>query len=173
MNDPRYPIGRFDYPGQASSQERAAWIDEVAALPASMRQAVERLDDGQLDTPYRPGGWTLRQVVHHVPDSHVNSYVRFKLALTENEPIIKPYDEASWAELPDAWEPIAGSLALLEAIHARWTALLRSMSEADWHRRFIHPDSGPTDLTRALGSYAWHGRHHLAHITMAVTRHGW
>lgn len=173
MNDLRYPIGRFQYTSEASDEQRSAWIDQVAALPADVRQAVEGLDDSQLDTPYRPEGWTLRQVVHHLADSHINSYVRFKLALTEDEPTIKPYDEARWAELPDAGTPIDGSLVLLEALHARWVVLLRSMSGADWQKRFLHPDSGPTHLARVLGLYVWHGQHHLAHITGTVTRNGW
>lgn len=173
MNDLRYPVGRFDHSSDVSHQQLAAWIDEISALPAALRRAVEPLNDDQLDTPYRPGGWTLRQVVHHIPDSHLNCYVRFKLALTEDEPTIKPYDEARWAELPDSRAPIGVSLSLTEAVHARWTMMLRAMPDADWRRRFIHPDSGPTDLDRAAGSYAWHGRHHLAHITGTVTRHGW
>ncbi len=173
MNDLRYPIGRFQHTGEASDEQRSAWIDQVATLPSAVRQAALGLDDRQLDTPYRPDGWTLRQVVHHLADSHINSYVRFKLALTENEPTIKPYHEERWAELPDARTPIEDSLALLEALHARWTVLLRSMAGQDWQRRFIHPDSGPTDLARTLGIYAWHGQHHLAHITRTVTRNGW
>lgn len=174
MTDPRYPIGRFEAPARITPAHLGAWIADVEALPGQMRAAVAGLSDAQLDTPYRPGGWTLRQVVHHVPDSHLNCYVRFKWALTEAEPTIKPYDEGAWAELPDvAGTPVAVSLALLGAVHARWAVLLRSLTEADWGRRFVHPESGPTTLAEAVGSYAWHGRHHLAHIETTVEREGW
>ncbi len=132
------------------------------------------LTPAQLDTPYRPGGWTVRQVVHHVPESHMNAYVRFKLALTEDEPVIKPYDEARWAMLPDiAVAPVEASLALLEALHLRWVALLESMTNAEFTRRFQHPELGPVRLDQSLASYAWHGRHHVAHITSLRQRMAW
>ncbi|HVE79326.1 MAG TPA: bacillithiol transferase BstA [Gemmatimonadaceae bacterium] len=173
--DPRYPIGKFEYRGDPDPRQRAAWIDEIAALPAAFRAALAGLRDDQLDTPYRPGGWTVRQVAHHVPDSHMNAYVRFKLALTEETPTIKPYDEARWAETDDVRDtPVAVSLALLEALHQRWVALLRGMGEADFRRAFYHPETSATlPLARVLGLYAWHGRHHTAHVTTVRGRMGW
>lgn len=173
--DPRYPIGRYTVPAEPpSAAQRARWIDEIAATPAAFRAALDRLDDAQLDTPYRDGGWTLRQLAHHVPDSHVNAYTRFKLALTEDGPTIKPYDEAAWARLADSRLPIAPSLTLLEAVHERWVTLLRAMSEADFERTFVHPEHGRTfTLGGVLGMYAWHGRHHTAHVTALRERRGW
>src|SRR6476620_9464894 len=146
---------------------RAECIARIAAAPEHLRTAVAGLDDAQLDTPYRPGGWTVRQVVHHVPDSHLNAYTRIKLALTEDEPTIKPYEEARWAELPDARTgPIEISLALLEALHRRWVLLLRELQPADFTRQFRHPEHGRAmSLDEVLALYAWHGRHHVAHIT--------
>ena len=138
----------------------------MAKLPAAVRQAAAACSDRQLDTPYRPGGWTGRQVVHHLPDSHMNSYVRFKLALTEDRPVIKPYDEQRWASLADSGGPVADSLDLLDALHRRWTALLRSLSWPQLQREFVHPDSGAATLAVTVGSYAWHGRHHLAHLEL-------
>ncbi|MEM6288729.1 MAG: YfiT family bacillithiol transferase [Bacteroidota bacterium] len=171
MSDLRYPIGLFEAPDPITPDHLGAWIDAIEALPDQMRAAVAGLSDADLDTPYRPGGWTLRQVVHHVPDSHLNSYVRFKWALTEAEPTIKAYDEVGWAELPDvAGTPVEVSLDLLGALHTRWVVLLRSLTEADWQRRFVHPASGPMPLAEAAGRYAWHGRHHLAHVTTTVGR---
>lgn len=171
MSDPRFPIGRFSFDGDSSYAARAARIADVEAAPRLLRAALEELTPAQLDTPYRDGGWTVRQVVHHLPDSHMNAYVRFKLALTEEAPTIKPYDEARWAELPDAREtPIEVSLALLDALHRRWVTLLRAMSSADFSRTFVHPEQGramPLDMVLAL--YAWHGKHHVGHVTM-VTR---
>jgi hypothetical protein len=162
----RYPVGHFDKSREVNPQELEKHLAELEALPAQLRQAVQGLTDVQLDTPYRPGGWTLRQVVHHLADSHMNSYIRFKLALTENTPTIKPYEEQLWAELPDSkLEPVEVSLVLLEALHQRWLVLLRSLRPADWQRTFVHPDSGKTTLVKAAALYAWHGRHHLAHIT--------
>lgn len=162
----RYPIGKFNSAQPITTADAQKYVQEIAALPALMRQAVNNLSNEQLDTPYRPGGWTVRQVVHHVADSHINSYVRFKLALTENYPTIKPYEEHLWAELPDAKnESIEVSLVLLEALHQRWVVLLKSFSAADWERGYMHPESGKTSLLTAVGLYAWHGRHHLAHIT--------
>ena len=145
----------------------------VKMPPAKLKAAVGGLNDRQLDTPYRPGGWTVRQVVHHLPDSHLNSFVRFKLALTEEEPTIKPYDEARWAELADSKAPIELSLPLLENLHERWVLLLNSLTPADWQRKFRHPERGPMTLTDNLQIYAWHGRHHVAHITALRERNGW
>ena len=164
----RFPAGRFAPPAAATAADRARWIAEIEALPAQMREAVASMSDAQLDTPYRPDGWTVRQVVHHVPDSHANAYVRFKLALTEDAPTIKPYDEARWAELPDVRAtPVAVSLALLEALHARWVVLLRDMSESDWSRTYVHPEGNRTwRLDTALAMYAWHSRHHLGHVML-------
>ncbi len=149
-------------------------IDQIAAAPVRMREAIARLSPAQLDTPYREGGWTVRQVVHHVPDSHLNSYIRFKLALTEDVPTIKPYDEARWAELSDTHStPIKTSLAMLDALHDRWVRLLRSMSETDFQRQLRHPELGTMTLDTLLALYSWHGRHHVAHITSLRQRRGW
>ncbi len=174
MSDLAYPIGKFTWSGPGSGEGRARRIAEIAAAPAALRDAVAGLTDAQLETPYRPGGWTVRQVAHHVPDSHLNAYVRFKLAVTEDAPTIKPYDEAAWAELADVKTvPVATSLALLEALHARWVALLRSFREADWARTFQHPELGVVPLEKNLALYAWHGRHHVAHVTALRERMGW
>jgi uncharacterized damage-inducible protein DinB len=172
--DLQYPIGRFEFPREVSGEDRARFIQEIAETPANLRAAVTGLSAEQLDTPYRPGGWTVRQVVHHIPDSHMNSYVRFRLALTEDEPTIKPYDEARWAELPDSRTArIETSLALLESLHERWVLLLRSLSPTDLSRQFRHPELGVVSLERNLALYAWHGRHHVAHITSLRERMGW
>lgn len=162
----RFPIGRFDPPPVPLSPEtRVRLIDEIAAAPAALRAAVEGLSEAELDTPYRPGGWTVRQVVHHVPDSHVNSYMRFKLTVTEDRPTIRTYDEAAWGELADAREgEIEPSLALLEALHERWTGWLRTLGPEDWARTLEHPEMGTMTLDQLLALYAWHGRHHAAHI---------
>ena len=171
----RYPIGRYVPTGDPTAAERAEWMRAVAALPAELRAAVAGLGAAQMGTPYRPGGWTVRQLVHHVADSHMNAYTRFKLALTESEPTIKPYDEARWAELPDvaAVDP-AVSLALLDALHARWAALLERLTPDEWRRAFRHPERGGlVRLDHALGLYAWHGRHHTAHATRLRERQGW
>ena len=175
MADLRYPIGPWSYPEpEIAPEQRLAWIREVAAAPAALRSAIAGLTPAQLDTPYRPGGWTVRQVAHHVPDSHMNAYVRFKLALTEDVPIIKPYDEARWSALADvAVTPVETSLVLLEALHERWVRLLKAMSDADFARRFHHPESGTLRLDQYLASYAWHGKHHAAHITSLRDRMGW
>ncbi|NBD26855.1 YfiT family bacillithiol transferase [Paenibacillus glycinis] len=170
----RYPIGKFVWSGDIESEQRQAWIAEIAALPALLRAAVSGMSEEQLDTPYRDGGWTVRQVVHHVPDSHMNSYIRFKLALTEDKPTIRPYYEDRWAELADYSGPAEVSLALLDALHERWVKLLGSMGDADYARSFIHPESGDEiRLDYNLGAYAWHGRHHLAQITELAKRRGW
>jgi hypothetical protein len=172
--DLRYPVGEFRFPERVSAQELATFIDQIAETPMRMRAAVAGLSESQLDTPYRPGGWTVRQLAHHVPDSHINSYTRFRLALTEDDPVIKPYEEARWAELPDARSmPVEPSLVLLESLHARWVPLLRSISDADWKRSFRHPALGPVRLEQNAALYAWHGRHHVAHITRLRERMGW
>jgi uncharacterized damage-inducible protein DinB len=172
--DPRYPIGRFHYAGPLTAQGLAEAIGQIAEAPSLLRVAVTGLSDTQLDTPYREGGWTVRQVVHHVPDSHMNSYVRLRLALTEDNPLIKPYDEAKWAELSDASRgPVEVSLALLDALHIRWASLLGSLDESAWTRTFRHPEMGAVTLDRAAALYAWHGRHHAAHITALRNRMGW
>src|SRR5580700_6886701 len=172
--DLRYPVGKFRFPKSVSVQDLNSFIDQMAATPARMRAAVAGLSDAQLDTPYRPGGWTVRQVVHHIPDSHINSYTRFRLALTEDEPVIKPYEEKRWADLSDARTlPVEVSLALLDSLHARWVPLLRSLSDADWKRSFRHPELGLVSLENNAALYAWHGRHHVAHITSLRERMGW
>jgi uncharacterized damage-inducible protein DinB len=169
MNDPRFPIGRFEYPQLVSPAERQEMLGRIASAPARLRAAVTGLTERKLDTPYRDGGWTIRQVIHHVPDSHMNSYVRFKLALTEDQPTIKPYDEGAWALLSDTAEtPIETSLVLLECLHARWVTLLRSLSEDQWGRNMRHPVNGLLRLDRVLALYAWHGDHHIAHIVNAL-----
>ena len=171
--DERYPLGRWTVP-DAAPETRRQLIAQIAAAPAALRAAVAGLDDGQLDTPYRDGGWTVRQVAHHVADSHMNAYVRFKKALTEDAPPITAYDEARWAELPDARLPVAPSLALLEALHVRWVEVLRALTpEALETRGYRHPEMGFVPLRTALGIYAWHGRHHVAHVTGLRARRGW
>src|ERR671913_1539837 len=160
--DLRYPVGPFRYDGDASAGRREEWIGEIASAPARLRSAVARLTTAQLDAPYRPGGWTVRQVVHHLPDSHLNAYTRIKLALTEDEPVIKPYDEARWAELPDVHAtPVETSVTLLECLHRRWVLLLRELGPAELGRRFRHPEHNRNiALREMLALYAWHGRHH-------------
>lgn len=171
--DPRYPIGKFDRPASVSAADRIELIATIDALPGTMRSAVASLDDAQLDTPYRDGGWTVRQVVHHVPDSHLNAYCRFKLALTEDVPAIKTYEESRWAELPDSRAPIDISLSLLDALHRRWVVLLGGIVERDWSKAFRHPDWGDIRLDTTLALYAWHGRHHVAHVTELRAHRGW
>ncbi len=172
--DLRYPVGQFEMQNEPKAEEREGFIREIAATPARLRQAVGGLSDEQLDTPYRPGGWSLRQVVHHVADSHLNSYVRFRLALTEEEPAIKTYMEDRWAELMDArTAPIEVSLRLLESLHERWVMLLRSLAPEDFARAFHHPELGRIPLNQSVALYAWHGRHHVAHITALRERMGW
>jgi hypothetical protein len=172
--DLRYPTGRFSPPERYTWDWRRERIAQVAAAPAEMRAAVHGLTGEELDTPYRAGGWTVRQVVHHVPDSHMNAYVRHKLALTEQVPMIKPYDEAEWAKLADTRAtPIEVSLALLEALHTRWVAIWQAMSTADFERRYTHPETGEHPLDYMLGLYSWHGRHHIAHVTTLRDRMGW
>ena len=174
MDDLRFPVGKFHHEGSVNDQQKQAFLDEIDQTPAKLRAAVSGLSDSQLDTPYRPDGWTVRQVVHHVPDSHLNSYVRFKLALTEDEPTIKTYAEDRWAELSDTKAtPIEVSLVLLESLHHRWVRLLRSLTPDQWKRRFRHPELGPMTLENTLALYAWHGRHHVAHISELRKRMSW
>ncbi len=172
--DPRYPIGKYEQPKDVTSALRQQAIEAIAVTPAEFRAAVKGLDDSQLDTPYREGGWTVRQVVHHVPDSHLNAYVRLRLALTEEQPTIKPYEEARWAELTDAKSaPVEVSLTLLESLHDRWVRLWRSMSGADFAKTLVHPEHGVRTVDWLLFLYAWHGRHHTAHITTLRQQKGW
>jgi hypothetical protein len=178
MNDPletlRFPVGHPELRTELAPAEREEMIRVLEELPARMREALDGLTDEQLDTPYRPEGWTLRQVAHHVPDSHVNSYVRFKLAVTEENPTIQVYDEKAWAEQTEAREgPVEMSLVLLEGLHRRWVAWLRSLPEEAWSRPLTHPEVGPLNLSQLLCIYDWHSRHHLAHITTTRDREGW
>ena len=168
-----YPIGHFQYDGQITASIIDKWINDIEELPVLLQNAVKDLNDNQLDTPYRMGGWTIRQVVHHVADSHLNAYGRFKLALTEDQPIIKSYDQEKWAELPDSTLPVTISLSLLDALHKRWVTLLRSLTPSELEKTFIHPESGEVSVGKNIGIYAWHGRHHLAHITSLRSRKGW
>src|SRR5437868_11414108 len=166
MSDLRYPIGKFDMKPAGSAEQRKRCIEQITEAPARLRAAVKGLSAEQLDTPYRPGGWTVRQVAHHIPDSHMNAYIRFKLALTEQEPTIKPYQEDLWAELADTKDTaVEVSLALMETLHQRWTNLLRSIGEEEWRRTFRHPELGTVRLDTNVALYGWHGRHHVAHIT--------
>jgi uncharacterized damage-inducible protein DinB len=172
--DPRFPIGKFAKQASYSPTERAAHLEMLHQTPANLAAALVGLSESQLETPYREGGWTLRQVAHHIPDSHMNAYVRFKLALTEATPTIKPYDEEAWALLPDTKTvPLAVSVALLEALHLRFVALLETLTEADWQRTYNHPASGLATLEQVLALYAWHGAHHVAHITTLRRNKGW
>ena len=174
MTDLRYPVGKFEYQGPLGEAQRSVLIQQIADTAANVRHALTALSETQLDTPYRPGGWTVRQVVHHVPDSHMNAYVRFKMALTEDEPTIKTYAEDRWAELADTRAtPIEISLTLLDSLHDRWLHLLRSFSDEHWKRTFRHPELGPMTLEKTLALYAWHGRHHVAHITELRKRMSW
>jgi len=175
VEDLRFPVGELDMNAPVVESDHARLIGEIAATPANLRAAIKGLSAEQLATPYRPGGWTVTQVVHHLPDSHMNAYCRAKLALTENQPAIKPYDEAKWAELPDsATTPAEVSLTLLESLHIRWVTLWRSMKPADFQRGYYHPEHGRiVSLQRVLWMYAWHGRHHVAHITRLRERNGW
>src|SRR3954466_10046091 len=175
MTDPRYPIGKFVFNGPLTEAQRASFIDSIERAPADLRSAVKGLSEQQWDTSYREGGWTVRQVVHHVPDSHLNAYIRFKLALTEDEPTIKPYAEARWAELSDVWTtPAETSLTLLECLHRRWVLLLRDLQASDFARTYRHPEQGRTiELDEVLEMYAWHGKHHVAQITSLRSRMGW
>jgi len=174
MSDPSFPIGRFNGQPPANDDERNKFLKDIEETPAKLRAAVAGLSEQQLNTPYREGGWTVRQVVHHVPDSHLNSYIRFKWALTEDEPTIKPYFEDRWAELPDSKNtPVEVSLTLLDSLHQRWVNLLRSLGPNDWKKTFRHPELGVMTLDKTLALYSWHGRHHVAHITTLRERAGW
>ena len=174
MVDLRYPIGKFQWEDNLSEARRRELIEQIAETPTKVRAAVAGFTEQQFDTPYREGGWTVRQVVHHLADSHLNAYVRFKLAMTENEPMVKTYEQQLWAETPDAkTAPVELSLTLLDSLHQRWAVLLRSMTPADFSRQFRHPEHGLMTLERLLGLYAWHGRHHTAHITGLRERSGW
>ena len=170
----RYPIGKYEAKTVLTPAERVEAISQIAETPKRMRNALDGLTGGQFDTPYRPGGWTVRQLAHHVPDSHMNAYVRLKLALTEDGPTIKPYEEQLWAELPDSREtPVEVSLALLEFLHMRWNFLLRALQPVDFARSLRHPVNGTMTVDNLVHHYAWHGRHHVAHITSLRQREGW
>jgi hypothetical protein len=171
--DLRYPVGPFKIEGEITSDLINNWIAEIENAPRLLREAVKDLQDHQLDTPYRPGGWTVRQVVHHLPDSHLNSYIRLKLALTEDKPVIKPYQEDKWAELPDSNLPVEVSLQLMEAIHSRWVSILITLSPSEIKKTFFHPESGENSIASMIALYAWHSRHHIAHITSLRDRLGW
>lgn len=172
--DLQYPIGKFTRPQTLTPAERSAAIETIAALPAQLAAALQGLDDAQLGTPYRPGGWTIRTLVHHIADSHMNAYSRMRLAMTENWPAIFAYDQNAWATLPDYTLPAGVSLQIVEGLHQRWAASLRGVSEADWASRgFMHPENGSQTLEQALAMYQWHARHHLAHIVNARKDHGW
>ena len=170
--DLRYPVGKFEWSGESREQRQRA-IRDITDLPTKLRVAVIGLKEQQLETPYRPGGWNARQVVHHVADSHMNSYIRFKLALTEDTPSIKTYDEKLWAETADMQVPIEVSLTLLDNLHARWVTILRSMSDADFQRKLRHPEMGELTLEKTVALYGWHCRHHVAHINNLRERMGW
>jgi uncharacterized damage-inducible protein DinB len=173
IDELRYPIGRFSPLASSMPGVRAAHIQGLRQLPERLRAAVNGLSDAQLDTPYRDDGWTVRQVVHHVADSHANALIRFKLALTEDWPAIKAYDEAAWARLADSKLPVGGSLAFIEALHQHWVALLESLTDEDFRKGFVHPENGRQNLATALAVYEWHGRHHTAHIANLRASKGW
>lgn len=175
ISDERYPIGKFFYKiKDDNKKQREIFISEIESTPSNLRKAVSGLSVLQLDTPYREGGWTIRQVIHHLPDSHLNAYIRFKLALTENNPTIKTYDEQKWAEFADYLNtPVELSLNLLDTLHKRWYILLKSMSDDDYKKTYLHPESGKVDLDWVIALYAWHGKHHIAHINNLCKRRGW
>jgi hypothetical protein len=174
MSDPRYPIGKFTFNGPSTEAQRNQFIDDIEQTPAALRSAIKNLSPEQIETPYRDGGWTVRQVVHHVPESHMNAYIRFKLALTEDEPTVKSYMEDRWAGTPDVEStPLEVSLVMMEPLHDRWVRLLRGMKPEEWNRTFRHPELGLVPLERNLALYAWHGKHHVAHITELRKRMGW
>lgn len=173
--DPRFPIGKYKKPAEITSEDRILWINELEELPALLRKALWGLNDKQLDSPYREGGWTLRQVVHHLPDSHLNGFIRMKLALTEDHPTIKPYPEDLFANLEDYRQtPLEISLSLLENLHKRWVILLRTLTEKDWERTYVHPELNQVNrLDESLSNYAWHGKHHLGHILSLKQKMNW
>ena len=171
--DVRYPIGSFQYDGEMDMEVVNKWVKEIEELPRMLQDAVKDLDDEQLDTPYRLDGWMIRQVIHHLADSHMNAYIRLKLALTEESPVVKTYDETKWAELNDYQFPVEGSLLLLEGLHKRWAELLRTLSQSEMEKTFTHPELGEVLIYKNIGMYAWHGKHHLAHITSLLERKGW
>lgn len=174
MSDPRFPIGEFTFDGPTDEKQRQGLIDNIERTPAALRAAVLNLSPQQIETPYRDGGWTVRQVVHHLSESHMNGFIRFKLALTEDTPTIKPYMEDRWANLADVQStPVEVSLSLLDALHDRWVRLLRALVPQDWKRTLNHPEMGVMPLEKTLGLYSWHGRHHVAHITELRKRMGW
>ncbi|MEH7237457.1 YfiT family bacillithiol transferase [Bacillus sp. JJ1562] len=173
MMDERYPIGEFRFEGDLTEELVASWIKEIETLPSLVKKVVKELTDKQLDTPYRNGGWTLRQVVHHIADASMNSYIRFKLAATERNPVIKPYDEAKWAKLSDSSLPVDASLAIIDGVHQRWVTLLQNFSMDDFQLTYVHPEGGEMKLGVFLGFCAWHGKHHLAHITTLVNNKNW
>lgn len=173
LADLRYPIGDFVRPNGSTAESRGANIETLRLLPERFAAAVAGLDERQIDTPYREGGWTVRQLVHHVADSHANAYVRFKLALTEDWPTIKPYDEAAWAKLADSNLPVDSSLTLLTALHARWVTILESLTEEDFRKGYVHPGGGRQNLAQVLALYDWHSRHHTAHVVNLRNRMGW
>jgi uncharacterized damage-inducible protein DinB len=174
MTDPRYPVGKFTYTNPPDEAQRNQFINEIEKTPAALRAAIKGLSAEQTETPYRDGGWTVRQVVHHVPESHMNAYIRFKLGLTEDTPTIKPYEEDRWARTGDVQStPLEVSLTLLDSLHDRWVRLLRSLKAEEWKRQFNHPEMGPMPLEKTLALYAWHGRHHVAHVTELRKRMGW
>lgn len=169
----KYPIGKFDCPLDASQQKVSDWISIIEHLPNRLRNLVDNFDQKQLDTPYRPEGWTVRQVIHHIPDSHINAYIRFKWALTEENPLIKAYHEGLWAELPDSRGPVEPSLNMLESLHEKWVYLLKGMTPEKLNRTYMHPVSGENILKNVIGMYAWHGNHHFTHIQNLAKREGW
>ena len=174
MEKLQYPVGRFDWSVDVPKEQREKAIHTIDAFPSTIMEAVESLSEAQLDTPYRPEGWTVRQVVHHVADSHMNAYIRFKLALTEEEPTIKPYDQAEWAKLPDSKLDPGISLDLIAGVHRRWVTIMLNMSESEWERKFLHPEHGHGQMLKKVASmYAWHCQHHLGHITGLIEREGW
>lgn len=174
LTELQYPIGKFEFKEDLSPESRKSFIKELELLPGKLKKTVNGLNDEQLDTPYRYDGWTVRQVIHHIPDSHLNAYVRIKLALTENEPAIKTYEEKEWAKLKDYYQtPIEVSLALLDTLHKRWVILLNSLQENDFRRKFKHPDWGLVSIDYLVAQYAWHGNHHTAHIASLRERMGW
>lgn len=174
ISELQYPIGKFSYAGPLTAAQREQCIADIAATPKNLRDAVRGFSAEQIETPYREGGWTVRQVLHHVPESHMNAFLRFKWALTEDQPTIKPYKEDAWAKTPDVNKtPVETSLALLEPLHERWVNLLKSLSAADFEKKLNHPENGPMTLDKMLALYAWHGKHHTAHITSLKKRKGW